>query len=732
MAITRTQIAKQLLAQGGRTGFQGGGKDLGTKAGDTRAARDEGAIGERMQSIGATPTPKEDGGPPVEYIGGEIVPVTVDNRAEREKLRKEQRDKIQDRLKKFKRLDSKQRKFQKFISKFSPVATFASKFGPLNTRDFFLENVLQSKNPLYSGISQKDFSELTEKQQEDFFQDYLKGRLSGETDAYGNKIMRDNDGPDPIPFISKPIEEPVEKIEGYINPLSLLTPRIAGTRFLGTEFEEEDDTEFAANGGRIGFGGGSDMGQVADSKGNVGPGKGGYQGKGDGKGGKAGGPGDRPDDRSTFEQTVNQRKVINKAKKQKPSNLEKLYRTGSEFNFLKNLATGNFPALGKQLLFDLSKKKFLDNQAMLDTEDDDMMLADVSASDINRLLGTNPYGKQKYSPDQDVSTIRDIEGDFLNPTITDEEIEGVLKGTITEPTGQFAADGGRIGAMNGGIMNVEDLDREAFLLGGIAKGLKKATRAVKKIAKSPIGKAALIAGGGYLLGGGIIPGVSGRFIPFAKYGSSAGSGFGFGNILPNILNIARMPGLAEKAFSMGTTGKALTGILGASLLSGLTTKKEDDGFNINDYYAQNTLDPNAPLNKRIAGSEFDFYGGVKAADGGRIGYQEGGDAEPVAKKTMPLIDMDGKEKDYRETGGFVEMGRMEKADDVPARLSKNEFVFTADAVRNAGEGDIDKGAEVMYNMMKNLEAGGEVSEESQGLEGAREMFQTSQRLGEVI
>ena len=73
-----------------------------------------------------------------------------------------------------------------------------------------------------------------------------------------------------------------------------------------------------------------------------------------------------------------------------------------------------------------------------------------------------------------------------------------------------------------------------------------------------------------------------------------------------------------------------------------------------------------------------------------------------------------------------------KARQDAARLSKNEFVFTADAVRNAGEGDIDKGAEVMYNMMKNLESGGEVSEESQGLDGAREMFQTSQRLEEVI
>ena len=129
------------------------------------------------------------------------------------------------------------------------------------------------------------------------------------------------------------------------------------------------------------------------------------------------------------------------------------------------------------------------------------------------------------------------------------------------------------------------------------------------------------------------------------------------------------------------------------------------------------------------GSKFKF-----AANGGimRNGYQEGGDAEPVAKKTMPLLDMDGQEMDLREEGGFVPLGRMERADDVPARLSKNEFVFTADAVRNAGEGDVDKGAEVMYNMMKNLESGGEVSEESQGLEGAREMFQTSQRLEEVI
>ena len=93
-----------------------------------------------------------------------------------------------------------------------------------------------------------------------------------------------------------------------------------------------------------------------------------------------------------------------------------------------------------------------------------------------------------------------------------------------------------------------------------------------------------------------------------------------------------------------------------------------------------------------------------------------------------IMDLGGMEKDYRE-GGFVPLGAEERADDVPARLSKNEFVFTADAVRNAGQGDIDRGAEVMQNMMDNLEAGGTISEESQGEENpAQSMFDQAQQL----
>ena len=107
--------------------------------------------------------------------------------------------------------------------------------------------------------------------------------------------------------------------------------------------------------------------------------------------------------------------------------------------------------------------------------------------------------------------------------------------------------------------------------------------------------------------------------------------------------------------------------------------------------------------------------------GGRRMAQEGG-----------LMDLGGMEKDYRNDGGFVPLGGEEKADDVPARLSKNEFVFTADAVRAAGGGDIDAGAEIMENVMENLEEGGNISEESQGLEGAQNMFATAQRLGGVV
>ena len=169
-----------------------------------------------------------------------------------------------------------------------------------------------------------------------------------------------------------------------------------------------------------------------------------------------------------------------------------------------------------------------------------------------------------------------------------------------------------------------------------------------------------------------------------------------------------------KLITDNMTGLKVAGLSGlAGLLLANVGKDDEDDFDIEEYYRTAGID--------IPQNQYRFL-----AEGGST------EKEPVAKKTMPLLDLEGQEMDFRQDGGFVPIGRMEKADDVPARLSKNEFVFTAEAVRNAGGGDVDKGAEVMYNTMKNLEAGGEVSEETQGLEGARNMFQTSQRLGEVV
>jgi len=336
----------------------------------------------------------------------------------------------------------------------------------------------------------------------------------------------------------------------------------------------------------------------------------------------------------------------------------------------------------------------------------------------------------------------------------------------------------------GGIMDLET-GRQMYFLG---KLVKKATRAVKKIAKSPIGKAALMfgipgTGFGGLFGRASLGGAAKGL--FGKYGIA--QTLGMKGLSPGAMGgkKAGLGGLFERVLGFAKDNPILTGGSILALLPFLSEEQKqqlsDRGVNIDPGYIRDNPYTFASQVGGGSGTATAFLAeggriGLKdgktpsfeeymqgrdkfekqmniekkyreyleqmrrdkvaeqktmAADGGRIGYQEGS-KEPVAKKTMPLLDMGGKEMDLRDDGGFVPIGRMEKADDVPARLSKNEFVFTADAVRNAGEGDVDKGAEVMYNMMKNLESGGEVSEESQGLEGARKMFQTSKRLEEVL
>ena len=783
MAITRSQQAKQMLQDGGRIGFKGGA-DMGTVSTPTRTAT---AKSVSVSPSGSVTTSRTKGPDPADDRSSALQ--TYNQKVVTGRLSDEDYETFDDvplnkREQEFKNFLDRRKKvkgfgFSKFFEK--PLQKF-SDFNASINRPFFEKVIRAGKIP---GLS----FDATEEEFEKAYQDYMANRLAGKTDAYGNPMpgfsydskgnlvgsFRD-DGPDPIPFIPLVEDDTEEDTVTPVRNLGGLTARIGGGLF------NFDGPQFAADGGRIGLKGGADAATASFSKsaGSSRPGRTGSVSISP-SGNVTFNPGGRDDpfvDKSTFEQTVNQRKIVNEARKQKPSNLENMFKTASELNYLRNLIRMNpqglgisyftnkignflFPPAGaaemtpeekEQLLKDAGiESGTLDQKGYGDTIKkvigDGTVTAggevtgtipDLSNPDVLNKIAIDlglPTQKEGFVIKEDVATpgtasaIKEIQNlkrnlDYKPGEIIDiksdlEKLKDLSNPQIQSIYDMVSLPGqNRFTAAGGGIAS---LDREAFLLGGIAKGLKKAVRGVKKIAKSPIGKVALLAAGAGYGGFGPLKGL---------FSGVKGAGF-----LKSMAVNKSLLGTSD--YFGGPTGildliknNPMESIFAASALAGLMTPKEDeDEFDIAKYYAQNQLTPSQSV--RGMGSEFDFYGNQFVADGGRIGYQKGS-KEPVAKKTLPLIDMDGMEKDYRETGGFVEMGRMEKADDVPARLSKNEFVFTADAVRNAGDGDIDKGAEVMYNMMKNLEAGGEVSEESQGLEGARNMFQTSQRLGEVL
>jgi hypothetical protein len=313
--------------------------------------------------------------------------------------------------------------------------------------------------------------------------------------------------------------------------------------------------------------------------------------------------------------------------------------------------------------------------------------------------------------------------------------------------------------------------RQAY---GLGKLVRKATRAVKKVLKSDIGKAALIAAGTYALGGGGNPFTAagrGKFDFMNIPGYSKAKNFIGNNSMMKDIN--KLPGYVKY------------GIPAASLASYFASEQANEDENtLDDEIAQKYKDTSGLEEQLATYKPFRFevqkqYQLPYAADGGRIGYEIGGDIDPadlpMSKEGFPryedesgeevpypydnqemasepnidaelfqmyldaigsgkiprsttfdqykelmgetasmspertmaneggLMNLGGNEMDLRG-GGFVPIGVKEKADDVPARLSKNEFVFTADAVRAAGGGDVDTGADLMYKTMKNLES----------------------------
>jgi hypothetical protein len=212
--------------------------------------------------------------------------------------------------------------------------------------------------------------------------------------------------------------------------------------------------------------------------------------------------------------------------------------------------------------------------------------------------------------------------------------------------------------------------RQNYGLGSI---VKKAFKTVKKVAKSPVGKAALLAAATVPFGGPLA--VAAKAKPFFL-GTTLGDTDMTGN-----QGILKALGLIKGGYGqfdgLTTLGKFATLGIPTAASFFMTPKQEDE---------DETL-PAAVRSDPEMKAVIDYYG-QKFAQGGEVEDE--------------MLDLGGKEMDLRG-GGFVPLGEYEKKDDVPARLSKNEFVFTADAVRAAGGGSVDKGADVMYKTMKTLE-----------------------------
>ena len=165
--------------------------------------------------------------------------------------------------------------------------------------------------------------------------------------------------------------------------------------------------------------------------------------------------------------------------------------------------------------------------------------------------------------------------------------------------------------------------------------------------------------------------------------------------------LIRKGGLDEKGSKLNLTNIAALATAGVSLA---TATKQIEEEAVEAGASDSELDA---LKAEAADfwstlSSDDFKVTPTLAQGGRVGFALG---------TRPTVQESGLgglpiEADMRYSGGFMPYGAREKADDVPARLSKNEFVFTADAVRAAGGGSVQKGAQKMYNTMKQLESMG--------------------------
>lgn len=99
----------------------------------------------------------------------------------------------------------------------NPLQGF-SNFTTTKNRDFFQDVIRAGKIP---GLNFSTLSDMSDQQLEDAYQDYMSKRLSGEIDAYGNKIISTGDD-NPLQNLllaKQAAEEPQENLQGGVAQL---------------------------------------------------------------------------------------------------------------------------------------------------------------------------------------------------------------------------------------------------------------------------------------------------------------------------------------------------------------------------------------------------------------------------------------------------------------------------------------------------------------------------------
>jgi len=310
---------------------------------------------------------------------------------------------------------------------------------------------------------------------------------------------------------------------------------------------------------------------------------------------------------------------------------------------------------------------------------------------------------------EDESQVRDIESlksylaqgyKQLNPDASPEQVQAFVTANTTE----YAANGGRIGFADGmpreGIETLLPKPKPSEMMQGVDKTIQSVDNFAQLIAQS--GDPSSFRGHVDLLS---------EFIQKNDIDPSAA----FDYVKRRVDEIK--PGLSKFIFTTTEdmpVQKAYGGRIGyrdAGVASDFQKwlegkQKFDQGQNAEQLYKEYLEEKRR---EKVREQK------TMAANGGRIGYAFGNPEqnamEAAGIEGLPLNQNPAgvKELDLRETGGFIPpVGVKEKADDIPAMLSNNEFVFTADAVKGMGDGDVEKGAQRMYDMMKKLEGGGRV------------------------